>query len=106
MTPRSSLRREPAGPIERDDAHLVTYPGDSYRIAFHLPEALDRLELFLETEDYYYEWMRGEWLAEEDPEMASLVLSDPEEALRRMAGSFKRHEPALERAFWASRYRR
>ena len=36
----------------------------------------------------------------------SLVLYDPEEALRRMAGPFKRHEPALERAFWASRFRK
>jgi hypothetical protein len=111
LTPASIEKEGAADPralslIERDDAHLVTYPGDSYRIGFHLPEALDRLELFLETEGYYYEWMRDEWLAEEDPEMASLVLSDPEEALRRMAGSFKRHEPALERAFWASRYRR
>jgi len=92
--------------LERDDAHLVTFPGDSFRIAFDLPEAAHELELFLETEGYYYEWMREEWLAEEDPEMALLVLYDPEEALRRMAGPFKRHEPALERAFWASRFRK
>ncbi len=92
--------------LDRDDAHLITFPGDSYRIAFALPEAPYELELFLETEGYYYEWIREEWMAEEDPEMAWLVLSDPEEALRRMAGSFKRHEPGLERAFWASRFRR
>lgn len=111
LTPASVEKEHVADPqalslLVRDDAHLVTYPGDTYRIAFDLPEARDQLELFLETEGYYYEWMRDEWLAEEDPKMASLVLSDPEEALRRMAGSFKRHEPALERAFWASRYRR
>lgn len=87
------------------DRHLITYPGDTYRLVFDLPEAQDRSELFLETEGYYYEWMREEWLAEENAEMASLVLLDPAEALRRMAGPFKRHEPGLERAFWASRFR-
>jgi hypothetical protein len=88
------------------DRHLVTFPGDAYRIAFDLPESGAGLELFLESEGYYYEWMRKEWLAEENAEMAALVLSDPAEALRRMAGPFKRHEPGLERAFWASRFRR
>jgi hypothetical protein len=92
--------------LEQDDRHLITFPGDAYRLSFALPEAPHGLELFLETEGYYYEWMRDEWLAEEDAEMAFLVLFEPEEALRRMAGPFKQHEPALERAFWASRFRR
>jgi hypothetical protein len=92
--------------LERDDRHLITFPGDAYRISFALPEATGALELFLESEGYYYEWMREQWLAEEDAEMASLVLSNPEEALRRMAGSFKRRESGLEQVFWASRFRR
>ncbi len=84
----------------------MTVPGDAYRLVFEVPEVDGELELFLESEGYYYEWMREEWLAEEDAAMASLVLSNPAEALRRMAGPFKRHEPEMERAFWASRYRR
>ena len=50
--------------------------------------------------------MREEWLAEENAEMASLALSDPSLALRRLAGPFKQREADLERAFWASRFRR
>jgi hypothetical protein len=92
--------------LEQDDRHLVTFPGDAYRLSFALPEAPYGLELFLESEGYYYEWMRDEWLADEDPEMAWLVLSDPEEALRRLAGPFKQRELGMERAFWASRFRR
>jgi hypothetical protein len=92
--------------LERDDRHLITFPGDTYQISFTLPEATSELELFLESEGYYYEWMREEWLAEENAEMASLVLFDPAEALRRMAGSFKRRESGLEQAFWVSRFRR
>jgi hypothetical protein len=92
--------------LRRGERHLVTLPGDAYRIVFELPASPRGFELFLESEGYYYEWMRREWLAEENPEMASLVLSDPALALRRMAGPFKQREDGMERAFWASRFRK
>ncbi len=85
--------------------HLVTKPGDAYRLTFRLPPSGSPLELFLESEGFYYEWMRSEWLAEEDPAMAALALADPAEALRRLAPAYKAEEPHLERAFWASRFR-
>jgi hypothetical protein len=86
--------------------HLVTVPGDAYRIAFVLPALEGEQELFLESEGYYYEWMRDEWMAEEDPRMAALVLADPAEALRRLASPYKQREAGLERAFWPSRVRK
>jgi hypothetical protein len=92
--------------LRRSEGHLVTMPGDSYRIAFELPPSRDGLELFLESEGYYYEWMREAWLHEEDAEMAALVLADPAAALRRMAGPFKQREAGMEQAFWSSRFRR
>jgi hypothetical protein len=85
--------------------HLVTRPGDAYRLTFRLPPSGAHLELFLESEGFYYEWMRSEWLAEEDPAMTALALADPEEALRRLAPTYKAKEPDLEHAFWASRFR-
>jgi hypothetical protein len=97
----TALRRllDPSG-------YLVTYPGDEYRIAFTLPGGLSDPELFLESRGYYYEWMRQEWLAEEDPAMAALMLLDPDRALRRLAPAFKRVEPRMERLFWESRFAR
>ena len=86
--------------------HLVTHPGDAYRLVFRLPPSAAPLELFLESEGYYYEWMRHEWLADEDPRMAALVLADPAEALRRLAPVYKAREPEMEQAFWASRFRK
>ena len=88
------------------EGHLVTLPGDAYRITFDLPRPGAELELFLETEGYYYEWMRKEWLPEENPPMAALALGWPEEALRRLAGPFKEREAGLEAAFWSSRFRK
>jgi hypothetical protein len=86
--------------------HLVTHPGDSYRLTFRLPPGDSPFELFLESEGFYYEWVRSEWLAEQDPRMAALALANPAEALRRLAPAYKAEEPFLERAFWASRFRK
>jgi hypothetical protein len=104
---KGTRRDSRARALLRDGArHLITLPGDEYRLTFALPEAAHGLEVFLESEGYYYEWMREEWLAEEDAQMAALVLSDPAEVLRRAAGPFKSHEAEMEQVFWASRFRR
>ncbi len=88
------------------DSHVVTEPGDAWRLVFRLPPGDGRFELFLASEGYYYEWMRQEWLAEEDPQMALLAVADPAAALRRLAPAYKARESTLERAFWDSRFRK
>jgi hypothetical protein len=87
-------------------AYLVTYPGDAYDIVFRLPDQDAPWELFLESRGYYYEWMRAEWLADEDAGLAVLALSDPASALRVLAPSFKRAESLMEERFWSSRFGR
>ena len=88
------------------DRYLFTYPGDEYRLVFELPDADASYEFFLESQGYYYEWMRGEWLAEEDPAMLALILTNPHAALRRLAPAFKKVEPSMERLFWSSKFSR
>jgi len=96
-----------AGAALRDpERYLVTYPGDRYRIEFALPHADSAPELFLESRGYYYEWMRAEWLAEEDPAMVALILGNPAESLRRLARPYKDREASMERIFWHSRFGR
>ncbi len=108
--PRSSVtaggHAEARARLLGGNRHLVTHPGDAYRLTFKLPPSEAPLELFLESEGYYYEWMRAEWLDEEDPAMAALALAEPAEALRRLAPAYKAQEPRLEQAFWASRFRK
>ena len=84
--------------------YLVTFPGDDYTLRFELPPG--EHELFVESRGYYYEWMREEWLPEEDEEKLNEALLAPEQALRRLAPAFKRLEPGMERIFWQSRYGR
>ena len=93
--------------ILRDaNRYLFTHPGDEYLLSFRLPSDTDLYELFLESSGYYYEWMRAEWLAEEDPTMVALMLTHPEAALKALAGEYKRREADFEVNFWNSRFGR
>jgi hypothetical protein len=83
---------------------LTTLPGDEYELVYRLPPEPDGYELFLEARGYYLEWMRREWLAEENPPRALQMVLDPAGALRALAPEFKRLEPDIERTFWESRY--
>jgi hypothetical protein len=83
---------------------LTTYPGDRYTLVYQLPGEADVHELFLETKGYYLEWMRDEWIAEENRLLAASLFLDPAGALRRLAPAFKREERTIEQAFWSSRY--
>jgi hypothetical protein len=83
---------------------LVTLPGDEYTLVYQLPEDFERRELFLEARGYYLEWMREEWLAEENPLRAAQLFLNPAGAMRAMAPEFKRREADMEAAFWRSKY--
>lgn len=96
----SEARSQLLAPTNR----LVTFPGDAYTLVYRLPDEAARYELFLETKGYYLEWMRTEWLAEENPARAAALFLDPRGSLRRLAPEFKRVEPQLEAAFWRSKY--
>lgn len=89
--------------IDPEDA-LVTRPGDAYTLIFPLPEDPERFEYFLESRGYYLEWMRAEWIEEQDPVRAARLFLDPAGILRELASEYARLEPAMERMFWDSRY--
>ena len=84
----------------------MTVPGDTCRIVYELPGDAEGYELFLESRGYYWEWIREEWLREEDPAALVRLLLQPEAALRELAPRFKAVEPEMEDVFWGSRYAR
>ncbi len=89
--------------VDREDA-LVTLPGDAYDISYRLPENPGGHELFLEARGYYLEWMRQEWMHEENPLRAAQMVLDPAGAMRALASAFKERESTIEYLFWNSRY--
>jgi len=82
-------------------SHLVTLPGDRYTLRFG--EVPVGNELFLESRGYYTEWMREEWLKDEDADRVAELFLAPEAALRRMAPDYKQLEGRMEEVFWQSK---
>ena len=79
-------------------------PGDRFDLVYILPTGDIEYDVFLESRGYYLEWMRNEWMAEEDPVKAALMFRYPEMALSYLAPRFKELEPDMEAHFWSSRY--
>jgi len=92
------------GKLSTGPEALVTLPGDEYNITYHLPGDASQYELFLDSKGYYLEWMRSEWVAEENLFGAQALFLDPAGAMKQLAPAFKRVEPTLEEAFWRSKY--
>lgn len=88
------------------DRAIVTLPGDSHTLRYRLPADPASLELFLEARGYYLEWMREEWMKEENSVAAAAMLYTPHLMLRWLAPAFHEAEPDMDRAFWNSRYGR
>jgi hypothetical protein len=88
-----------------DDARvLAAMPGDEYALVYDLPGEPGAQELFLDSQGYYLEWMRDEWLADESEVGLAMMLYAPALALRVLAPKFKQLEPTIEEMFWNSRY--
>lgn len=85
---------------------LLTVRGDDYDLVYNLPPDAARFEPFLQSRGYYLEWMRDEWVREENQDKAVELFLDPEGALRNLAPRFKAQEAAMEAAFWGSRFER
>lgn len=83
---------------------LITYAGDKHQLIYDVSS--DPCEYFLESEGYYLEWMREEWMKEENAMLAAETLIEPRKALKRMAPGYKEMEPYMERDFWSSRFAR
>lgn len=90
--------------LTHPESILVTTPGDKYTLVYSLPGDFQNYELFLESQGYYLEWMRPDWLKEENLERTIMMFTDPEGFLRLIAPEFKKIEPQMEYTFWRSKY--
>jgi hypothetical protein len=109
LIPSATSRRSEHGEwefVEHGREQIVTVRGDEYRFSFELPEGSGTYEYFLESKGYYLEWMREEWLYEENPVRAAMMLFDPRGFLKLLAPEYKKQEATMESEFWRSRYAR
>lgn len=84
--------------------YLTTLPGDGYAVQFAVPDGGQSYRYFLAVRGHYLEWMRREWLAEENPLAAAALLADPARAMKALAPRFSALEPVMERTFWETRH--
>lgn len=105
MVRHNSNPDQTAGEILLDTSQvLVTLPGDVYRMTYRLPDEYAEYEFFLETRGYYMEWIRNEWLVEENQTRAAMMFLNPQAALKDLAPQFKQIEAEMEEQFWRSQY--
>ncbi|MCZ7610306.1 MAG: hypothetical protein M5U17_09050 [Ignavibacterium sp.] len=90
--------------LTNPDSVLITYPGNEYFLNYILPEDYDNYELFMESQGYYLEWMRQEWLGEENPDKVFQMLFNPQQFYKDLAPQFKNIEAEMEEKFWSSKY--
>lgn len=90
--------------LSNSDSVLVTFPGDKYFLHYKLPKDFEDYELFLESRGYYLEWMREEWLAEENPVKVHQMFFNPKQFFKDLAPQFKKIEAEMEESFWSSKY--
>jgi hypothetical protein len=93
---------DPLGKLTHEDEYLVTYPGDSYKLKYHL--SYENAELFLDSKGYYLEWIRSEWTKEQNFRKLNLMVNKPSRYLKKITSTYKKLEPSLEKTFWNSRY--
>ncbi len=93
--------------LHQPNEMLVTLPGDRYTLTYKLPPSgSGEYAVFLESRGYYLEWIRTEWLKEENPLRLAEMFLNPRSALKRLAPEYKRKEAQMEYYFWRSRYAR
>ena len=83
---------------------LVSLPGDEYQIYYDLPNNYHDYCYLIESQGYYLEWIRDEWVAEEDPFRIQQMFINPNQYLKDLAPQFKKIEAEMEESFWGSRY--
>ena len=103
-SPQFSESSDVAGLLTNPDSMLVTFPGEEYLLNYELPEDYNNYELFIEPGGYYLEWMRNEWLAEENSDKVYEMFFNPKQYYKDLAPQFKKIEAEMEETFWSSKY--
>ncbi len=86
-----------------DSLYLETNPSDSYSLYYSVPpEPSEATTLFIQSQGYYTEWLRGNWIRQ--PDLAeSFNLDDLPHTLRMLADSWALNREEIEQMFFQTR---
>ncbi|MFV1884897.1 MAG: hypothetical protein ACMZ7B_10450 [Balneola sp.] len=90
--------------LNNPSKYFTTLPGDEYYLSFTLPDSSSEGSFYLENRGYYLEWMRDEWVKEQDMTKAFEMFLRPRKMLRELAPVYKEMEPEMEKIFWNSQF--
>lgn len=91
--------------IKNPNEYINSYPGDKFEFIFEFPNKIDQAnyDLFLFSEGYYLEWMRDEWIKDQNFDKLLELVLNPKTYLKNEAKSFKEYEKDMEEIFWETR---
>jgi hypothetical protein len=89
--------------LNNEEEFLVNNPGVSYTLVYELPDD-QPYSIFMDTRGYYTEWMRAEWLAEENQRLARMIINRPKQWLKVMSPGYKQVESEMNELFWRSKF--
>lgn len=91
------------GALNDEEEFLVNNPGVSYTLVYKLPND-QPYSIFMDSRGYYTEWMRAEWLAEENQRLARMIINRPRQWLKLMSPGYKQVESEMNELFWQSKF--
>lgn len=86
-----------------DDQYLITNPGDSYLFSFKIDKSPDKeTSLFIESKGYYNEWIRGNWINNQDVNY-TFNLFDIKGTFNQLVTSWIENKDLLEEEFFKAK---
>ncbi|QOJ27587.1 MAG: hypothetical protein HRU80_01390 [Ignavibacteriales bacterium] len=85
-------------------SYTVTLPGEYISLYFRLPEDFTDYDYFLAAKGYYLEWIRSEWIQEENAAKVMQLIMRPEQYFKDLAPLYKAMEADMEETFRRSKY--
>jgi hypothetical protein len=90
---------------DKDRDYFITYPGDRYRLEFSVDEVAAGIQrtYFVSSSGYYIEWLRMNWIEENESYGPKIPLKLNDELLKRTAKRWLERRNTMESQFYGSR---
>ncbi|MEJ2545789.1 MAG: hypothetical protein P8Y99_17130, partial [Calditrichaceae bacterium] len=91
---------------EKDDAYLVTYPGQEYILDYKINPAVKgyKYTYFIKSHGFYIEWLRQQWLRQDTTRLEDLTQFElNDQTIIKAAQLWLNKKPTFEKKFYESK---